>query len=93
MFIQHLKGVFTIEEVLIFSLTIVMTGLSLLLFVVSLISYLRIKDSKFLFVTLAFLLFFIKGAAVSLNYVEQQFQLVIIDLFIILFLYLTVVKR
>ena len=80
------------EEVLIFS-SIVMAGLSLLLFTVSLVSYLRMKDSKFLFVTLAFFLFFLKGIVISLNYFEQQAQLVIADLFIIIFLYLTLVKR
>ena len=70
-----------------------MAGLSLLLFTVSLISYTRMRDSKFLFVTLAFLLFFMKGIAISLNYLQQQFQLVIMDLLIIFFLYLTIVKR
>jgi len=70
-----------------------MAGLSLLLFIISLISYLRIKDSKFLFVTIAFLLFFLKGLLISLKYFEQQLQLVIIDLLVIIFLYLTIVKR
>ena len=70
-----------------------MAGLSLLLLVVSLVSFYRVKTSKFLFIALAFFLFFVKGVAVSVEYLEQQFPLVIMDLFIIFFLYLTIVKK
>ena len=81
-----------IEEILLFS-SVVMAGLSLLLLVVSLFSFSRLKTSKFLFVTIAFFLFLVKGIAIAIQHLEQQTELVIIDLFIIFFLYLTIVKK
>jgi len=82
----------TIEEILLFS-SVVMAGLSLLLFLVSLLSFYRVRDSKLFFVTLAFFLFFLKGAIISLRFLEQNLYLVVVDLIIILFLYLTIVKK
>ena len=81
-----------IEEILLFS-SVVMAGLSLLLLVVSLFSFSRLKTTKFLFVTVAFFLFFVKGIVISLQYLEQQTELVVVDLLIIFFLYLTIVKK
>lgn len=82
----------TIEEILLFS-SVVMAGLSLLLFLVSLLSFYRVRDSKLFFVTLAFFLFFLKGVIISLRFLEQNLYLVVVDLIIILFLYLTIVKK
>jgi len=82
----------TIEEILLFS-SVVMAGLSLLLFVVSLLSFYRVRDSKLFFVTVAFFLFFFKGVIISLDFLEQSLYLVVMDLFIIFSLYLTIVKK
>jgi hypothetical protein len=70
-----------------------MAGLSLLLFLVSLLSFQRVRDSKLFFVTLAFFLFFLKGVIIALRLLEQNLYLVMADLIIIFFLYLTIVKK
>jgi len=82
----------TIEEILLFS-SVVMAGLSLLLFLVSLLSFQRVRDSKLFFVTVAFFLFFLKGVIISLDFLEQNLYLVVMDLIIIFSLYLTIVKK
>jgi len=70
-----------------------MLGLSFLLMLVSVVSYLRIKDIKMLFLVAAFSLFFVKGIFLLAEAAHQSLILIVFDLLIIVFLYLTVVRR
>jgi len=70
-----------------------MTGLSFLLLLVSAVSYSRIRDSKMLFLMVAFLVFMVKGMLLVADVVSQSLVLIALDLVIIVSLYLTVVKR
>lgn len=70
-----------------------MVGLSLLLTVVSAISFARTRDIKFGLLTTAFALFIVKGALLLLDLVEQSVGLIALDFCIIVFLYLATAKR
>jgi len=73
--------------------SIVMAGLATLLLLVSLTSYLRLRSLKMLFLVAAFSVFVLKGALLLAERAEQSTGLIVLDLFIIVFLYLTVAKR
>ena len=75
-------------------------GFSALLFATSLVSYSRIRHTRFAFVAGAFLLFLVQGILVmvgllveSLNAFNVPNEFLVIDLLILLFLYLAVAKR
>ncbi len=70
-----------------------MAGLSSLLLLVSAVSYLRIRDSKMIFLMVAFLAFTVKGILLAADIFSQSLALIVLDLAIIVSLYLTVVKR
>lgn len=70
-----------------------MLGLSFLLMLVSAVSYSRIRDIKMLFLVAAFSLFFVKGIFLLADAAHQSLILIMFDLLIIVFLYLTVVRR
>jgi len=73
---------------------IVIAGISLLLFTISVISFKRIRETKMLFIGLSFLVFFIK-AIIFLHqklYAKQNY-LIILDLLIIIFLYIAAAKK
>lgn len=70
-----------------------MVGLSLLLTVVSAVSFARTRDVKFGLLTAAFALFIVKGALLLLDVVEQSLGLIGLDLCVIVFLYLATAKR
>ena len=76
-------------------------GFSLLLFITSLLSYTRLRHLRFAYISVAFLLFLIKGI-LSLTGVAVEelkstlavpYQLLFLDLLILLLLYLAVAKR
>ncbi len=79
----------------------VMTVLSLALTIISLLGYERTKNSKFLFITLAFLSFFIKGIWLSYNSyihpIEIDFDfwlpVLVLDNIILILFYFTTLKR
>lgn len=73
--------------------SIVMAGLATLLLLVSLTSYLRLRSLKMLFLVAAFSVFVLKGVLLLTEWAEQSTGLIVLDLFIIIFLYLTVAKR
>jgi len=75
-----------IKEILLFSATVT-AGLSFLLFFISMVSFKRMREIKLFFISIALLLFFIKGI-ISLIYQEFLNFLVFIDLIIVLMLYL-----
>ena len=74
-------------------LAILIAGFSLLVFFVSVAASIRIKVSKFLFVSIAFFLFFIKGFLLIFEIITQSQIAFVIDLLIIVFLYIAVVKK
>ncbi len=78
------------EELLLFS-SIVITGLSFLLFFISMISYIRMKETKLFFISIAFLIFFIKGFVAIVS--DLTNYLILFDLIIIVLLYVAAAKK
>ncbi|MFQ6059814.1 MAG: hypothetical protein ACE5KV_00765, partial [Thermoplasmata archaeon] len=77
-----------------------LAGLSLLLFLASLISYTRVKNIKILLVSIAFLLFFVKGLllAVSIlvdawNVFGMKAEFLLFDVIVVVMLYLSVAMK
>jgi len=76
-------------------------GFSFLLFVTSLLSYMRLRHLRFAYIAVAFLLFLIKGMMALLGATIEglqaaltvPYQILILDLLILLLLYLAVAKR
>ncbi len=74
--------------------SIVVAGISLLLFIISMISFNRIKETKIFFIGFSFLIFFIKSITVIfLKYYKQFSYLILFDLLIIFFLYVAAAKK
>ncbi|KAA0008091.1 MAG: hypothetical protein FE036_02565 [Thermoplasmata archaeon] len=78
-----------INELVMFS-AVVISGLSLLLFIISMLSYSRLREIKLLFISLSFLVFFIK--AVLFIFINNR-NLIVMDLLIIAFLYIAAAKK
>jgi hypothetical protein len=81
-------------------LTILLAGLSFLLFVVSMLSYRRVKNVKILFVSIAFLLFFIKALLLLVSVVSNtwdefgmRWELLLLDVIVIVMLYLSIARK
>lgn len=77
-----------------------LVGLSLILLLVSLVSYRRTGNSRLLLVSGAFLVFMVKGVLMlaflflqSLSESTELLVLVLMDLVIILFLYFAIAKK
>ena len=76
-------------------------GLSSLLFATSLVSYSRLRHTRFVYVALAFLLFLVQGILIMAGLLVESLkgsfsvsnELLAVDLLILLFLYLAVAKR
>ena len=78
-----------INELVMFS-AVVISGLSLLLFIISMLSYNRLREIKLLFISLSFLVFFIK--AILFIFINNR-NLIVMDLLIIAFLYIAAAKK
>jgi uncharacterized membrane protein YhaH (DUF805 family) len=81
-------------------LTIVLAGLSFLLFVVSLLSYRRIKSVKILFIAIAFFLFFLKALVLLISVLinswddfGMRWELLLLDVIVIVMLYLSIARK
>ncbi|MFQ5885232.1 MAG: hypothetical protein ACE5IO_09055 [Thermoplasmata archaeon] len=81
-------------------LVILLAGLSALLFVVSLVSYRRVGSKRFFFVSLAFLLFFIKAlvliASILMNRWEEmgmKAEFLLLDVIIVVMFYLSITTK
>lgn len=72
--------------------SIVVAGISLLLFIISMISFNRVREIKILFISLSFLIFFIKSIVI-IAYYKQFGYLILFDLLIIFFLYVAAAKK
>ncbi|MCK5037582.1 MAG: hypothetical protein KAS16_00650 [Thermoplasmata archaeon] len=74
-------------------------GFSLILFVISAISWKRIRSQRLLFVTLAFCLFFIKGLILTVGIFyenvgfEMSTEAIMLDFAILILLYLGIAKK
>ncbi|MCK5548499.1 MAG: hypothetical protein KAI64_05765 [Thermoplasmata archaeon] len=82
-------------------LTGCLIGFSLILLIVSVVSYRRMKSARLLLVSAAFLIFFLKGlflfaALVVLQSVAESAELavmLVLDMIVLLFLYFAIAKR
>jgi hypothetical protein len=81
-------------------LTILLAGLSFLLFVVSILSYRRVQNVKILFVSIAFLLFFIKALVLLVSVISStwdefgmRWELLLLDVIVIVMLYLSIARK
>lgn len=74
-------------------LSILITGFSLLLFFVSMISYLKLRVSKFILIGIAFLGFTIKGILLLFEFISQGQIPLILDLFVIILIYFAIIKK
>jgi len=80
------------DEITLF-LSIVVAGFSLLLAIVSLVAYYRLKASKLFLVGLAFLAFVVKGALAIAGVLNQDKLTLGIDFVILFFLYFATIKK
>ncbi len=82
-------------------LRVALMGFSLLLFITSVVSYVRVKNNRLLFISLAFAVFFVKGLVLSVaifnESVDKVFtaseELIALDFVILALIYLGIVKR
>jgi len=82
-----------INEINLFA-SIVVAGVSLLLFIISILSFSRIRETKILLIGLSFLVFFIKSILIIfLKYYKQSGYFTFFDLLIIFFLYIAAAKK
>jgi len=81
--------VFNIHEIVLFSI-VVTAGLSALLFGISMLSYYKVREIKFLFIGSAFLFFLIKSV---IFYFIQNYNVFLFDVVIIVLLYLASVRK
>lgn len=75
------------------------TVFAFVLLIVSIIAYKRVRHLRLLFVSAAFVLFFIKGVLLTLSLAYREIEIaysslaIIIDLLILLFLAISILKR
>lgn len=74
-------------------LSILMIGFSILLLIVSIAAFVKIRSYKFLFISIAFIGFFIQGLMLVLEIISQNQIAYFIDIMILLCLYFAVVKK
>ena len=80
------------DEITLF-LAILIVGLSTLLFVLSLVAYIRLQNFKLLLISFAFFAFIIKGSLLITEYLSQGRFGLVIDLIILVLLYFAVAKK
>jgi len=80
------------DEIAMF-LSVLISGFSLLLFIVSIVAYKRLRAIKLLFIGIAFFIFLIKGVLLSLEFITQDIYAIIIDFIILILLYLATAKK
>ena len=88
------------NEIWLIALSAGITIFSLNLLVISLLSFLKYRNLKLLLMTLVFLLFFIRGLILSMDVIAGKsvdptsiIYLWVFDLLILVFLYITSLKR
>jgi len=81
-----------VESIYLF-LNIIMAGLAGLLFLVSCISWYRIRSLKIALVSLAFAGFFIKAILLIFRILLQDEKAVVIDSIILILLYFSIIKK
>ncbi len=80
------------DEITLF-LSILIAGLSAILFIVSMISTARLRKIKLLLVGTAFIAFIIKGLLLTFEYISQDQIGMVLDIVVILLLYFAIIKK
>jgi len=80
------------DEITLF-LSIIIAGFSLLLATVSMVAYYRLRATKLLLVSMAFLAFVVKGVLIAFGVFDQGLIGLAIDFVIIVFLYFAAIKK
>jgi hypothetical protein len=81
-----------VDDIYLF-LEIVMTGLAGLLFLVSSVSWYRLKALKLGLISLAFFLLMCKGFLLIFEVIKEDSFAVFIDVFIVIVLYFSMIKK
>ncbi len=74
-------------------LSVLIIGFSTLLLIVSIAAYIKIRNYKFLLISIAFIGFLIQGLLLFLEIISQNQIAYFIDILILLCLYFAVVKK
>jgi len=80
------------DEITLF-LSIIIAGFSLLLAMVSMVAYYRLRATKLLLVSIAFLAFVVKGVLIVIGIVTQDTLALGIDFVILVLLYFATIKK
>jgi len=80
------------DEITLF-LSIIIAGFSLLLAMVSMVAYYRLRAIKLLLVSMAFLAFVVKGVLIVIGIVNQDTLALGIDFVILVLLYFATIKK
>ena len=86
---MEIEGILLSASITIFSLG---------LFIISLVSYVKYKNKKLLFVSIAFFIFLVKGIMMSANVFFEEFTMTmfflgVFDLLILILLFVATLKR
>ena len=74
-------------------ISILISGFSVLMVIVSSAAYVRLKSTKLLLIGIAFFVFFLKSLLLVTGFIVQSRNALIIDLIIIFVLYCATVKK
>ena len=80
------------DEITLF-LSILITGVASLLFIVSIIRAIKLRNLKFSIISTAFLIFAIKGLLLFFEFLAHEKFSMILDLAVIVLLYFAIIKR
>ncbi|UCH72302.1 MAG: hypothetical protein JSW62_01785 [Thermoplasmatales archaeon] len=80
------------DEITLF-LNILIAGFSLLLFIVSIAAYYRLRATKLLLASVAFLAFTVKGLLLITEILSQDRLVLVIDLIVLILLYFSIIKK
>jgi len=80
------------DEITLF-LSIIIAGFSLLLAMVSMVAYYRLRAIKLLLVSMAFLAFVVKGVLIVIGIVNQDTLALGIDFVILVLLYFATIRK
>ena len=80
------------DEISLF-FSILIAGVSSIVFIISMISTVKLKNIKFLLVGIAFLSFLIKGLLLTFELIAQDNLGIILDILVVILLYFAIVKK
>jgi hypothetical protein len=80
------------DEITLF-FSILIAGVSAIVFIISLISTIKLKNIKFLLVGIAFFAFLIKGLLLAFEVITQDNIGIVLDILVVVLLYFAIVKK